>query len=226
MAIWDDIIPESDKNMFAKAGMGGNLQWGERPAVVVVDMTYAFADSRYPTGNSEMGEPTARAIRRLLDAARPKDVPVFFTTVRPPRVPSEAGHWKVDWTTPPGLPDPAAIVEVIAPRDGEVVIPKLRPSAFFGTSLVDMLIYHQVDTVIVTGMTTSGCVRATAVDAFSYNYRVIVPQECSGDRAVVSHKVSLFDMHMKYADVVPLSQVEDYLFRLAPRGAAHAMAVG
>ena len=98
--------------------------------------------------------------------------------------------------------------------DGEVIIPKLRPSGFFGTSLADMLIYHQVDTVIVTGMTTSGCVRATAVDAFSYNFRVVVPEECSGDRAVVSHKVSLFDMHMKYADVVPLEAVLD---RLASR---------
>ena len=224
MAIWDDVIPDSDKKMFAKAGMGGNLQWGERPAVVVVDMSYAFADSRYPTGNSEMGEPTAMAIRRLLDAARPKSVPVFFTTVTPSSIPSEAGHWKVNWTTPPGVPDPDKIVEVIAPEEGEIVIHKLRPSAFFGTSLVDMLIYHRVDTVIVTGMTTSGCVRATAVDAFSYNYRVIVPQECSGDRAVVSHKVSLFDMHMKYADVVPLQAVEDYLLQLAPRQAAEVIA--
>lgn len=226
MAIWDDIIPESDKKMFAKAGMGGRLQWGGRPAVVVVDMSYAFADSRYPTGNSEMGEPTTRAIRQLLDAARPKGVPVFFTTVPASKAPCQAGHWKVNWGVASGLPDPAKIVPEIAPHEGEVLINKFRPSAFFGTSLVDMLIYHQVDTVIVTGMTTSGCVRATAVDAFSYNYRVIVPEECSGDRAVVSHKVSLFDMHMKYADVVPLKAVEEYLDRLAPQAVGQAVAAG
>jgi len=224
MPIWDDIIPESDKRMFAKAGMGGSLQWGERPAIVVVDMSYAFADSRYPTGCSEAGEPTTRAIRRLLEAARPKGIPVFYTTVKVPQLPCQAGHWKVNWAYPPGLPDPAEIVAEIAPGKGEVVLPKRRPSAFFGTNLVDMLIFHQVDTVIVTGMTTSGCVRATVVDAFSHNYRVVVPQECSGDRAMVSHKVSLFDMHMKYADVVPLPVVEEYLARLAPTTPVQAAA--
>ncbi|MDP2727891.1 MAG: isochorismatase family protein [Dehalococcoidia bacterium] len=224
MAIWDDVIPESDRKMFAKAGMGGGLQWGERPAVIVVDMSYAFADSRYPTGSSEMGEPTTRAIRRLLDAARPNGVPIFFTTASISKLPAQAGHWKANWEVAPGLPDPMEIVPEIAPREGEVLIAKLRPSAFFGTSLVDMLIYHQVDTVIVTGMTTSGCVRATVVDAFSYNYRVIVPEECSGDRAVLSHKVSLLDMHMKYADVAPLRRVEEYLGRLPLEARAQAPA--
>lgn len=224
MAIWDDVIPDSDKRMFAKAGMGGSLQWGERPAIVVVDMTYAFADSRYPTGSSEMGEPTTRAIRRLLEAARPKGVPVFYTTVPVPHLPCQAGHWKVNWGHPAGLPDPAEIVEDIAPQEEDVVLSKRRPSAFFGTSLVDMLIFHQVDTVIVTGMTTSGCVRATVVDAFSYNFRVVVPEECSGDRAVVSHKVSLFDMHMKYADIVPLRTVEEYLSRMAATTPTRALA--
>lgn len=219
MAIWDDIIPDSDKRMFAKAGMGGSLGFGEKPAVVVVDMTYGFADSRYPLGSSEMGVPTAQAIRRLLDSARAKGLPVFFTTPQERTNSAEKGHWKMTPNRPSeaGLPGPNEILEELGPADGEAVITKLRPSGFFGTGLVDMLIFHRVDTVIVTGMTTSGCVRATVVDAFSYNYRVMVPQECSGDRAVVSHKVSLFDMHMKYADVLPLDTVLSHLVALPGR---------
>lgn len=213
MAIWDDVIPDSDKRMFTKAGMGGTLGFGEKPAVVVVDMTYGFADSRYPLGASEMGVPTAGAIRRLLEGARSKQLPIFFTTPTDRVSPAQKGHWKMNPNLPsePGLPGPNEILEELGPMEGEVVIRKLRPSAFFGTSLVDMLIFHKVDTLVVTGMTTSGCVRATVVDAFSYNFRVVVPQECSGDRAVVSHKVSLFDMHMKYADVVPLEAVLERL---------------
>lgn len=219
MAIWDDIIPDSDKRMFSKGGGRGMVGFGKRPAVLVVDMNYGFTDSRYPTGSSEMGKPTAQAIRCLLEAARSKKLPIFFTTSPPRPLPAEKGYWKapVNYPLAPGLPHPDQIVEELGPREGEAVVTKLRPSAFFGTSLVDMLIFHQVDSLIITGMTTSGCVRATVVDAFSYNYRVIIPQECCGDRAVVSHKVSLFDMHMKYADVVSLEAVLEYLAGLSPR---------
>lgn len=216
MAVWDDLIPDSDKRMFAKAGMGGELGFGEKPAVVVVDMSYGFVDSRYPLGASEMGYPTVRSIRRLLDTARARHLPVFFTTGRERTTPSEKGHWKTANNLPSeaGLPGPNEIVEELGPLEGEPVIEKMRPSGFFGTNLVDQLIFHRVDTLIVTGMTTSGCVRATVVDAFSYNYRVVIPEECCGDRAVVSHKVSLFDMHMKYADVVSLDTVLSQLVTL------------
>ena len=209
MAIWDDLIPDSDKRMFAKAGMGGTLGFGQRPAVVVVDMTYGFTDSRYPLGASEMGEPTTQAIQRLLEASRARRLPIFFTRGLERTSPAQKGYWKMVPNIPSetGLPDHNQIVEELGPLEDEVVIGKLRPSAFHGTSLVDLLVFHQVDTLIVTGMTTSGCVRATVVDAFSYNFIVVVPEECSGDRAVVSHKVSLFDMHMKYADVAPLDAV-------------------
>ena len=87
----------------------------------------------------------------------------------------------------------------------------MRPSAFFGTLLPSLLTYHGVDTVIVTGMTTSGCVRATAVDAFSYNYRVIVPVECVADRSPTAHLANLFDIDMKYGDVVPAAEVREYI---------------
>ncbi|MDP2661901.1 MAG: isochorismatase family protein [Dehalococcoidia bacterium] len=218
MPIWDDVIPGPDKQMFAKAGMGGTVGFGERPAVVVVDMTYGFADSRYPLGSGEVGEPVARAIRRLLEEARSRKVPIFFTVPAIFATAAHRGRWKTTTglaPSEPGLPGPSKIVEVLEPMEGETIIEKLRPSAFFCTDLVNLLVFHEVDTLIVTGMVTSGCVRATVVDAFSYNYRVIIPEECCGDRAVVSHKVNLFDMHMKYADVLSLSEVEQYLGRLS-----------
>ena len=108
------------------------------------------------------------------------------------------------------------VVEPIAPRDGEPVIPKTFPSAFFGTDLLSYLVYANADTIILTGMVTSGCVRSTAIDAFSYNYRVIIPEECVADRGQTSHKVALFDLHMKYADVVPKADTIRYLELLAP----------
>ncbi|MBI2848980.1 MAG: isochorismatase family protein [Chloroflexi bacterium] len=216
MAIWDDVIPDADRKMFDKMGDRGHIDFGQRPALIVVDMTYNFADSRYPPGNSEMGKPAVAAIRRLLDAARSASVPVFYTVGVDSTLPGQRGRWKTLREDPlsPDLPPKNAVVEEIAPQEGEFVIPKMRPSAFFGTNLVDLLIYQQIDTTIVTGMTTSGCVRATVVDAFSYNYRVIIPEEGVGDRALLSHKVSLYDMHMKYADVLPVRAVLDYLVGL------------
>jgi maleamate amidohydrolase len=221
---WDDVIPESDKQWYRHYLQGDlserPLRGGARPAVIVVDMTNAFVDSRWPTGCSERGEPCAAAIRQLLDVARPAGLPVFFTSGYPPNykpTPAELGRWvgNVMGASPVmQRPETHEIYELIRPAEGEVVIYKgARPSAFFGTNLSSMLNYHNVDTAIVTGMVTSGCVRATVLDAFQYNYHVIVPEECVADRGQVPHKVNLFDMHMKYADVVPLIDVIGYLHR-------------
>ncbi len=103
------------------------------------------------------------------------------------------------------------ILEELRPRKNEFVIAKDKPSAFFGTPLVSRLQYFNVDTLIITGMVTSGCVRATVVDAFSHNYFIIIPEEGVADRGDISHQVSLFDMHMKYADVLHLPEVAAYL---------------
>ena len=103
------------------------------------------------------------------------------------------------------------IVPELRPLEHESVIVKSAPSAFFGTDLVSYLVFHNVDTVIVTGTVTSGCVRDTVLDAFNYNYRVIVPVEGVCDRGMTSHKVALFDIHMKYGDVVPMAEVLAYL---------------
>jgi nicotinamidase-related amidase len=108
-------------------------------------------------------------------------------------------------------------VAEIAPRPGDVLLPKKHPSAFFGTPLASYLIERNVDTLVVTGCTTSGCVRGTVVDGFAYNYKVVVPQECVYDRSPVSHAVNLFDMASKYADVRPTAEVLGLLETLAPQ---------
>ena len=110
------------------------------------------------------------------------------------------------------------IVDEIAPVAGEVVIDKgSKPSGFFGTQLASLLIYEGVDTCIVTGMTTSGCVRATVLDAFQYNFNVVIPHEACADRSQLSHAVSLYDMHMKYADVVSVDETIAYVRAVTPR---------
>ena len=103
------------------------------------------------------------------------------------------------------------IYQDLEPEEGDIVLEKSKPSGFFGTDLAAILTYHHIDTLIVTGMVTSGCVRATVVDGFNLNYVCIVPEECTADRGQVSHKVNLFDMHCKYADVMPQSQVHEYI---------------
>jgi maleamate amidohydrolase len=207
---WDDVIPDSDRAGFGERPDG--IAACQRPAVVVVDMTRAFVDSAYPTGWSATGWPAAKACAGLLEAARSKRLPVYYTKAFPTvdyvTTPQEEGLWRdVDPELADDVPPGDVIVEDIAPRAGEVVIAKgAKPSAFFATPLMSYLTHARADGVIVTGMTTSGCVRATVVDAFQSNLNVIVPFECVADRSQISHKVSLFDMHMKYADVVSLDE--------------------
>lgn len=206
MALWDGLIPESDLKMFEKGGYGKRGVFGKQPAVIVVDMTLAFVDDRFPQG-SPTGPVAAKNIKRLLDAAREKKFPIIYSVGTPWKKPAERGRW----LSTPSPPEAMPIWPDIAPAPEDLIITKRRPSVFFGTDLASCLTFYNVDTLIITGMTTSGCVRATVIDAFSYNYYVIIPEECVADRGDISHRISLFDMHMKYADVLPLAQVEEYL---------------
>jgi maleamate amidohydrolase len=216
MIFWEDL-PFSDEELagYAKAGLGHRLGPGVAPALAIVDMNRLFTDSRFPLGSSEAAAPAVRAIAGVLELARRAGLPVVYTTTVSTTYPAVAGLWKGEISEQEralvSSPEAHEIVGPIAPRDGELVIGKVRPSAFWQTGLADVLTYHRVDTLIVCGMVTSGCVRATVVDAFSHNLRVLVPAECVADRAELPHKINLFDMHMKYADVVPTGEVEEYL---------------
>jgi maleamate amidohydrolase len=223
MAIWDDVVPQEEQQIYQRGGMGSVVGYGSKPALLVVDMTYGFVDSAYPLGHSETGWPAANAIGEVLAAARESQIPVIYTLGKVGNTPMERGRWKGGGAAGnPEMREPRAnqIVEPIAPREGETVIPKTFPSAFFNTDLLSYLVFQNVDTIILTGMVTSGCVRSTAIDGFSYNFRVVIPEECVADRGQTSHKVALFDVHMKYGDVVPMSNTIEYLKKLAPVGAS------
>lgn len=213
MAIWDDVVPKEEQDLYERGGWGGTVGYGRRPALLVVDMYRAFVDPAYPY-SSPAAPATVRAIQALLAAARRAECPVFFSKGARRTIPAERGRWKTTAeNVRPIMTDPAAyeIVPELAPRPTEPVVVKSAPSAFFGTDLVSYLIFHTVDTVIVTGTVTSGCVRDTVLDAFNYSFRVIVPVEAVCDRGATSHKVTLFDLHMKYADVLPMAGVLEYL---------------
>ena len=213
MSSWRDALGADEVRLFELAGYGRPVGFGDRPAALVVDVEYGFTGetaepilqairrSRYSCG--ERAWHCLPAIGRFLAAVRASGVPVIYT--------HGAGSG--------GAPGPRGpIVAEVAPRDGDVVIPKAAPSAFFGTPLVSYLTRLRVDTLLVAGCTTSGCVLATVLDAFSYGYRTVVVEDCVFDRAETPHRVSLFDMNAKYADVLPLAEVEAWLNR-RPRGA-------
>jgi nicotinamidase-related amidase len=218
---WDGVIPQSDIDSFndEPSNMDRAHRGGPRPALLVVDVTYMFVDSRFPTGHSATGWPAVAQIVRVLAAARAAGIPVYFTkswaddNYRP--APAEQGKWRSrkTWSaTGDDLPPGDAIVAELAPQPGEIIIAKgKRPSAFFSTPLIAHMVADDVDTVIVTGLTTSGCVRATVLDAFQYNLEVLVPHECTADRSQLSHQVTLFDLHMKYADVITTDTTIEYL---------------
>lgn len=215
-----DVVPESDREvMVEKGNFGGTVEIGDDVAVLVVDMTREFTEDEYPNGYAETGEPAVEAIARLMERARELDIRGYYARSTTVGSPVELGRWvgstelgKGDATETPEGVEKLELAEGLEPGPQDVVLDrKYKPSMFFGTQLESMLTYDGVDTLIATGMTTSGCVRATAVDAFSYNYRVVVPEECVADRCQISHEIGLFDIDMKYGDVLPLDDVLDRL---------------
>jgi maleamate amidohydrolase len=229
--IWNRFLTERDRTVFAAGGFGARAGFGKRPALLVIDVNWAFcgeqpepileAVKRWRTSCGEDAWVALPYIKRLIETAHAKGLPVIYTTGEGREDKWDRGSW--DWKSsggvaaernaPPAL-DGNEIVAMIAPGSRDIVIRKQKPSGFFGTSLASFLTLLGADSVIVVGTTTSGCVRATAVDAFSLNYRVILAEEGCFDRSEASHAVSLCDMHAKYADVVATAEVIAYFERL------------
>ena len=201
------------EQFYRSRGFGNRVGYGERPALLVIDMARAFCDPSYKVGCDQT--PAVEAIAELLAAARGSGIPVYYTTIAylPGGQDGGALVKKIPSLLELQLDDPAAteIDPRIAPAEGEVVVEKKYASAFFGTSLASMLVSRGIDTVILSGCSTSGCVRATAIDAVSHGYRVIVPEEAVSDRAPGPHYANLFDINAKYGDVVPLAEVLEHL---------------
>lgn len=222
VAVWDAFLTEQDRAVFAAGGYGQRAELGERPALLVIDVTYGFCgDRREPIlesikrWRSSCGERAWDAlphVGRLLDTARRLGVPVIYTRGAPRRADGfDRGRW-ADKNSRQAADTAATndFVAEIAPHDSDLVIEKRKPSAFFGTTLISHLVSFKADTLIICGTTTSGCVRATATDAFSYDYRVAIAEEATFDRGEASHAMALFDLDMKYANVTPVEQIITY----------------
>ena len=216
-----DVVPDEDLEFFEKSGYGARMGWGDNPAVLVVDMTKQFASSDFALGRSDTGTGAVEANEKLLSAARESDLPIIYTVGPDERCNIDAyrGIMNENREVEGHVYDPGEgneIVDALAPESEDVVIEKPGASAFMDTHLSSMLRYYDIDTLIITGMTTSGCVRASVVDAYCQNVYPIVPIECVADRASLSHEVALFDMDMKYADVTPLEEVIETVQENAP----------
>jgi maleamate amidohydrolase len=206
---WDPYIPQETLDHYRRAGFARSSPLGKQPALLVIDVQYLTtgeapqpldeAIQYHPMNCGEAGWAAVHQIAKLVQAFRERKFPILYPYVLPRkkdgvhrRMPSSAQATARHWE----------IVEEVAPREGDIVIPKTGPSAFFGTPLVAHLNSLRVDTLFITGNTTSGCIRASTVDAYALNYKVVIPHECSYDRAPISHAVNLFDMASKYAEVV------------------------
>lgn len=213
----------SELDIYKKQGLGNSCGWGERPALLITDFVNGFNDAdAFGGGNIDA------AIKRtvgLLDAFRRLGLPVAYTRVVYADDGSDRGVFCLKAPTLATLTEdnPAShVVPELAPRPGEYIVRKQQASAFFGTALHGWLTMRSVDTVVHTGCTTSGCVRASVIDSLSYNYRTIVATDCVGDRALGPHEANLFDMGQKYADLMTREEIIPVIEKIAgiaPRAA-------
>ena len=214
---WTGIVSEEEERRYRAAGFGRPGGLGKRPALLIIDVQYRTIGTReapfweaieeFKTSCGDTGWEAVRHIAPLLAKFREKGLPVLYPHVAPKE---SFDQGRLAAKVPELMTIPAEgyrFVAEVAPVEGDILLPKKHPSAFFGTPLASYLIDLGCDSVVVTGCTTSGCVRGSVVDAFAYNFRVTVPEEGVYDRSPVAHAVNLFDMAYKYADVAPLSDV-------------------
>lgn len=219
MAVWNDIIPEQDKEILYGAGFGKRKGFGRKPALMVIDALYNFigdkpepiADStkRFPMSCGDVGWRAIHEIAELLPLVRSKNIPVIYSTGDPTLPAPWLGKSRAQKTR--GVAGGNEIVKKVAPHVEDIIIRKLAPSIFFGTPLVGILVSLGIDTVICCGGVTSGCIRASVVDACSYGLKVGVIEECTFDRSEICHKVNLFDMSLKYATVISANEFKTYV---------------
>jgi nicotinamidase-related amidase len=230
--IWNKFLTERDKAVFKASGYGARGGFGKRPALLVIDVNWAFCGEKpepilqsIKKWRNSCGEDAWIAmpyLKALIEKAHEKGVPVIYTTAVRRDDNWDGGSWL--WKNSRGDEDVKPVVVTnldsnqivadIAPAPQDIVVYKQKPSGFFGTNLASYLTLLGCDSVIVTGTTTSGCVRATVLDAFSLNYRVALAEEGCFDRSEASHAINLCDMNAKYADVVKTSEVLAFLDKL------------
>jgi nicotinamidase-related amidase len=193
--------------------------YGKRPAVIIIDMAYGWTDPAYATGSARLDE-AVEGIRQLLPACRGKRVPVIYTTYPGLRSGEEEPMHTTAAAKTRFRPWDLHACEIdgrLRPAQGDRVLLKENASAFFGTPLATWLIAGGIDTLIITGCSTSACVRATATDARAYRFKAIVPRQCVQDRAEAAHEWNLLDIDAKFGDVVDLEEVIAYIESLPPQ---------
>lgn len=209
---WAGAISQEDEIRYEKAGFGRPSGIGTSPALLIIDVQYRTlgdtpkpfdeAIKDYTTACGQVGWDALARIELLLAACREREIPVLYPHVAPKQA-YDSGTLGAKVPSIMLVPEQGyRIPDQIAPGPDDIMVPKKHPSAFFGTPLASYLIGLGVDSVIVTGCSTSGCVRSTVVDAFAYNFKVLVPFDAVYDRSDTVHKVNLFDMGQKYADVL------------------------
>ena len=206
----------SELEIYQRQGLGRRLGFGQKSALLIIDFTNGFNDPAV-FGGGNISDAISRT-QVVLDAARRQRIPIAYTREIYADDASNAGVFTMKSPRLKELTraNPLSqIVPELAPRAGEHVIDKTEASAFFGTGLAAWLAFRRVDTIIVTGCTTSGCVRSTVVDACAHNFRPIVPRDCVRDRALAPHEANLFDMDQKYADVMASNEVIAEIGRVA-----------
>jgi maleamate amidohydrolase len=230
--IWNSYLTERDQRVLASSGLGVRQGFGKRPAILVVDVSYDFAGDRPEPieesikiwGNScgQEAWDAIEVIARLLEVARDRELPVIYTKGTHRADKWDLGSWA--WKNSRLMETPATreenvagheIVRKVAPHPRDLVIDKQKASAFYGTALASYLTLLGCDSLIVAGVATSGCVRATVVDAHSNNYRCAVVGEGCFDRLQASHALSLCDMDSRYADVVTLDTAIEFMRSLS-----------
>ncbi len=232
MRHWEEVFPEADLALYRKLGYGARQTHGARPALLIIDVVRSFVGSKpmpvmeavdeYKPSCGEAAWVALEHIKKLLGACRTEHIPAIFTgddavTLQFCTGPTKQSG-KKDFAS--GQSETAAlqahlqaneIAEAIAPLSSELVIRKTKANAFFGTPLLSCLRSMEIDSLLVAGCTTSGCVRATVVDAWANGFPCFVVEECVFDRFELSHLVSLFDMNGKYADVITLEEALGYV---------------
>ena len=206
-------MDDETRRLYEERGLGRRQGAGTRPALVVVDLNYGFTDPESPLHCDT--EDAVAANVRLLEAGRAGGCPIAFTTLEYDEGGQKVARAFIDKVPALLVLAPGSrwsqIDARIAPRPGEPILMKLFASAFFGTPLSAMLAAAHCDTLVVTGASTSGCVRATVVDGLQNGYRVVVPREAVADRATGPHEAALFDIDAKYGDVLSTDETVELL---------------
>jgi maleamate amidohydrolase len=222
MHVWGDILTPIDREVIRRGGYGNPRGLGDHPVLVIIDPQYNYAGddkpileqiAEWPSGVGESAWRAMERLKPLIRAFREKKRPIIYTRQVQRNIVFDGFAAKAVRSSSEYLEGTkgTSIVDEIAPQEGDFVIDKSYASAFYGTPLLSVLIKLKVDTLIVTGGTTGGCVRATCVDAISRNFDVAVVEECVYDRISVSHKVALLDLWMKYCDLVSRQEAIRYV---------------